>query len=149
MGPVPVPVAKDLLGEAVLKLVITKGVDVANVTSLGRGATAAMKVALAWTSPTCTVEGCSRTHTENDHRIDWAITRHTRLAELDPLCDGHHDKKTRDGWALVDGTGKRAMVPPDDPRHPRHAQPSPQAARVAVAQRVIQHLLQPRLGTAG
>jgi hypothetical protein len=35
------------------------------------------------------------------------------------LCDGHHDQKTRDGWALVEGKGKRPFVPPDDPRHPR------------------------------
>jgi len=31
LGPIPATVARELLGEAVLKLVITKGVDVANV----------------------------------------------------------------------------------------------------------------------
>ena len=51
----------------------------------------------------------------------------TLLAWLDRLCEGHHDKKTYDGWALVAGTGKRAMVPPDDPRHPRHLQGDPEA----------------------
>jgi hypothetical protein len=120
VGPIPVARAREVLGEAVLKLVITKGVDVANVTSLGRGPTAAQKVALAWTMPTCTVEGCSRTHTEYDHRIDFAETGHTRLDETEPLCDGHHDQKTRLGWALVEGKGKRPFVPPSDPRHPRH-----------------------------
>lgn len=120
VGTVPVETARALLGDAILKLVITNGVGVANVTHLGRGPSAAQKVALAWTSPTCTVEGCSRTHTEYDHRIDYRITRHTRLDELEPLCDGHHDKKTHQGWGLVPGIGKRAMVPPDDPRHPRH-----------------------------
>jgi hypothetical protein len=119
VGPIPVERARALLGEAVIKLVLTKGVDVLNVTALGRGPTAAQKVALAWTMPTCTVEGCSRTHTEYDHRIDWAETHHTRLDETDPLCDGHHDKKTREGWALVEGKGKRPFVPPTDPRHPR------------------------------
>jgi hypothetical protein len=49
--PVPVPVARDLLGESVLKLVITRGVDVAQVTHLGCGPTAAQRIALAWTSP--------------------------------------------------------------------------------------------------
>ena len=120
IGPVPVERAIELLGEATLKLVLTKGVDVANVTSLGRGPTAAMRYALAWTSPTCTVEGCSRTHLETDHRIEYAATQHTRLSELDPLCDGHHDLKTYTNWALVEGKGKRAFVPPDDPRHPRY-----------------------------
>jgi hypothetical protein len=120
VGPVPVSVAQELLGEAVLKLVITRGVDVCNVTHLGRGPTAAQRVALVWGSPGCTVEGCWRTRIEYDHREDWARTRRTRLNELDPLCEFHHDLKTRHGWALVPGHGKRALVPPDDPRHPRH-----------------------------
>ena len=120
VGPVPVPVAEGLLGQAVLRLVITRGVDVLNVTHLGRGPTAAQKIALAWASPGCTVEGCWRTRVEHDHRQPWSDTRHTRLDELDPLCKFHHDLKTRHGWALTAGTGKRPMVPPDDPRHPKH-----------------------------
>jgi Domain of unknown function (DUF222) len=120
VGPVPVSVARDLLGEAIVKLVITSGVDVANVTHLGRGPTTAQKIALMWTTPTCTAEGCHRRRIEYDHRRPWAQTRHTRLDELDPLCDYHHDLKTRLGWALVPGNGKRAFVPANDPRHPRH-----------------------------
>ena len=120
VGPVPVSVAEGLLGKAVLHLVITRGTDVLNVTHLGRGPTAAQRVALAWRNQTCTVEGCFRTRTENDHREPWVVTRHTRLDELDPLCAFHHDLKTRFGWALMAGTGKRPMVPPDDPRHPQH-----------------------------
>ncbi|HSK28227.1 MAG TPA: HNH endonuclease signature motif containing protein [Jiangellales bacterium] len=122
VGPVPVEVARGLLGDAVLKLVITRGVDVLNVTHLGRGPTAAQRVALAWQSPTCAVEGCWRRRVEIDHREEWARTRHTRLDELDPLCAQHHDLKTRFGWALVRGTGKRPFVPPSDSRHPRHQQ---------------------------
>jgi hypothetical protein len=68
VGPVPVSVAEALLGRSVLHLVITRGVDVLNVTHLGRGPTAAQKIALAWASPGCTVQGCWRTRTENDHR---------------------------------------------------------------------------------
>ncbi|HET6685046.1 MAG TPA: HNH endonuclease signature motif containing protein, partial [Jiangellaceae bacterium] len=81
--------------------------------------TAAQRVALAWTSPMCTVAGCPRTRIEYDHREPWARTRRTRLDELDPLCGYHHDLKTRNGWALLPGHGKRAMIPPPDPRHPR------------------------------
>ncbi|HET6728277.1 MAG TPA: hypothetical protein VFG96_02595, partial [Jiangellaceae bacterium] len=125
VGPVPVSVARDLLGESVLKLVITRGVDVAHVTHLGRGPTAAQRVALAWTTPGCTVAGCPRTRVEYDHREDWARTRRTRLDELDPLCGYHHDLKTRNGWALLPGHGKRAMIPPHDARHPQHEQRPP------------------------
>ena len=120
VGPIAVSAARDLLGESVLKLVITRGVDVVNVTHLGRGPTDAQKVALLFRQPLCTVEGCYRTRCENDHRHDYAHTRHTRVDECDPLCKPHHDRKTHQGWALVDGTGKRAMVPPHDPRHPDH-----------------------------
>jgi hypothetical protein len=118
IGPVPVSVARDLLGEAIVKLVITNGVDVANVTHLGRGPTTAQKIALMWTNPTCNAEGCHRRRIEYDHRKPWAQTRHTRLDELDPLCDYHHDLKTRLGWALVPGNGKRAFVPPEHQRGP-------------------------------
>lgn len=120
IGPIPVSSARELLGESILKLVITKGVDVRNVTHLGRGPNAAQRVALLWSSQGCSVEGCARTRVEIDHRIPYAETRHTRLDECDPLCAHHHNRKHRGGWALVEGTGKRAMVPPGDPRHPKN-----------------------------
>jgi hypothetical protein len=118
LGPVPVRTARALMGDAVLKLVLTRGSDVANLTHLGRGPSAAQRVALLWAQTGCTVEGCHRTRVEIDHRVPWAETRHTRLDELDALCPAHHALKTYDHWALVQGTGKRPMVPPDDPRHP-------------------------------
>jgi hypothetical protein len=123
IGPVPVSVVRDLLGEAIVKLVITNGVDVLNVTHLGRGPTTAQKIALMWTNPRCSVHGCDRRRIEYDHQKPWADTRHTRLDELDPLCGFHHDLKTRLHWALVAGKGKRAFVPPNDPRHPRYRKP--------------------------
>jgi hypothetical protein len=127
LGPIPVSVARDLLGDAVLKLVITKGVDVANVTHLGRSPTVAQQVALWWLSPMCTNEDCTRTwRLENDHRIGWKETQRTRLDEIDPLCEHEHDLKTYFGWSLVPGKGRRAFVPPDDPRHPKnHPPPDP------------------------
>jgi hypothetical protein len=120
LGPIPVGIARALLGDAILKIVITRGVDVANVTHLGRSPTMAQRVALWWRSPECTREGCTRTQRlENDHREGWAETKRTRVDELDPLCEHDHDLKTYEGWLLVAGTGKRPMVRPDDPRHPK------------------------------
>jgi hypothetical protein len=120
VGPVPVSVAREVLGEAIVKLIITDGVDVVNVTHLGRGPTAAQRAALLWINPACSVLGCPRSRIEFDHQKPWAETHHTRLDELDGLCQFHHDLKTRLGYALVEGTGKRAFVAPDDARHPRH-----------------------------
>lgn len=119
LGPVPVATARALLGESVLKLVITNGVDVANVTHLGRGPTVAQRIALLWSSPGCDVRGCSSTiSVQADHRVSWADHQVTELANLDHLCSHHHRLKTHHGWALIPGTGKRPMVGPGDPQHP-------------------------------
>lgn len=125
LGPIPVRVARGLLGDAILKLVLTKGQQVAGVVHLGRGPTAAQRVALLWAQPSCSRLGCDQpwTRTEVDHRAPWAETHQTTLDQLDPLCPFDHDLKTHQGWALLPGTGKRAMVPPDHPFHPRHHDP--------------------------
>jgi hypothetical protein len=103
--------------------VITKGVDVANVTHLGRGPTAAQRVALLWSKPKCANGDGSSMFVQLDHREPWAKTKHTKLDELDPLCPHDHDLKTNHGWSLVKGKGRRAFVAPDDPRHPRNKPP--------------------------
>jgi hypothetical protein len=121
VGPIPVARAVELLGEASWKLLITRGVDVLNVTTLSRKATAAMLAALEWRAPCCTAEGCGRTITQIDHRVPYAESRHTTLSELDPLCGHHHELKTHHGWELVAGTGTRPFVPPDHPDHPRRS----------------------------
>jgi hypothetical protein len=123
VGPIPVRVARDLLGHAVVDLVITRGRDVATVVHLGRGPSAAQKVALMWMQPTCSRQGCEQlwTHTEVDHRRPWSETHQTVLGELDRLCRHDHRLKTNHGWALVTGTGTRPMVPPGHPDHPGSA----------------------------
>jgi len=124
LGPIPVRVARELLDDAILKLVITKGVDVMNVTHLGRSVNMAQRIALLWQSPVCTREDCTRTERlENDHREEWHKTHHTRLDESDRLCGHDHRLKTNHGWALVNGKGRRPMVPPGDPRHPNYRPP--------------------------
>src|SRR4051794_17230755 len=128
LGPISVDTARELLGESILKLVITKGVDVINVTHLGRGPNTAQKIALLWQLAECSRLGCPRrARLEDDHTYGYEYhkTKHTRLDETEPLCDPDHDLKTYKGWALVEGTGKRLMVPPDDPRHPNNTRPPP------------------------
>jgi hypothetical protein len=119
IGPVPVSVAHDLLGHAIVKLVITDGVDVANVTHLGRGPTIAQKIALMWTNPTCIVEGCNRRRIEYDHQKPWAQTRHTRLDELDPLCGFHHDLKNPTRLGPSTGQGEARLLATRRPETPQ------------------------------
>lgn len=122
-GPVAVSAVRDLLAtdNAFLAAIVTKGQRVVGVAHLGRAPTAVQQSALEWKDPVCTRLGCpNASRLERDHRVDWATTKITLLDWLDRLCPSCHDLKTLHGWALVDGTGKREMVPPTDPRHPRH-----------------------------
>jgi hypothetical protein len=125
LGQIPVTRARELLGESSLRLVITKGIDVQNVTYLGRGVNAAQQVALWWSQPLCTNIACHRTHLQNDHRDPHARVQCTELPNMDPMCGHDHDLKTYQGWALVPGSGRRAFVPPDDPRHPNNSAAPP------------------------
>lgn len=122
VGQVPVSVVRAMIAtdDPFLAAVVTRGQDVVNVAHLGRRPSAHQLSALDWLAPTCRREGCDATvGLENDHRHDWAATRITLLEWIDRLCPHDHDLKTYEGWALVHGTGKRPLVPPEDPRHPR------------------------------
>ena len=120
-GPVPVSTIRALLhsGQTFIAAALTRSERVIGVYHQGRRPNAAQRTALELTQPTCSVLGCpAKAGLQDDHRIDWASTRITALDLIDRLCPHHHNKKTRDNWQLVPGTGKRAFVPPHDPRHP-------------------------------
>ena len=133
-GPVAVSAIRDLIdtGDPFLAAVVTAGEAVVGVAHSGRRPRATQQTALEWLYPTCAAQGCPATaRLETDHRLDWARIHLTVFDLLDRLCSHHHDLKTLDGWALVNGRGKRAFVPPDDPRHPRRrgrAHDPPEAA---------------------
>jgi hypothetical protein len=130
-GPVAPSAIRDLIDteDPFLAAVVTKGKEVVGVAHLGRRPNAHQMSALEWLYPTCAVEGCnSLARLEVDHRQDWSKTHVTILGWCDRHCGHHHDLKTRENWSLVEGTGKRAFVPPHDPRHPRNAHGPPKAA---------------------
>ena len=117
-------------GDPFLKAVVTKGKDVIGVAHLGRRPTAHQQTALDWLFPTCGAEGCGTRagFLQTDHREDWAATHVTMFDLLDRLCPHHHRMKTHQGWALVEGRGKRPFVaagrpPPPRPRRPARAPP--------------------------
>jgi hypothetical protein len=123
LGQIPIRTAINMLSESTLHLILTNGVDVANVTYLGRGVNAAQKVALDWTQHLCSNSKCTGNWLQDDHRDDYAGNRQTRLDNIDRLCPHCHRLKTYKSWKLVQGTGRRPLVPPTDPRHPNNSPP--------------------------
>ena len=126
-GPVSMSAVHEILadGDPFVVAILTKGKQLAGVAHLGRRPNAYQRSCLEWLYPTCAVQGCAAAaRLEMDHRDDWARTHVTVLDLLDALCPHHHRLKTRQGWSLVDGFGKRAFVAADDPRHPRHRGPT-------------------------
>ncbi|MHB2022793.1 MAG: hypothetical protein ACYCO3_05630, partial [Mycobacteriales bacterium] len=120
-GPVTVSAIADLIatGNPLLVALATRGQRVTGVVSVRRRPTAAQAAALDWMQPVCAVTGCNQTaRLQTDHNRDWAQTKVTLLEWLDRLCPTHHRLKTTANWGLVAGQGKRAFVPPTDPRHP-------------------------------
>jgi hypothetical protein len=131
-GPVAVSAVRDMIdsGDPFLTAVATRGQKVVGVAHLGRRPNAQQQTALQWLYPACANESCSaRARLDYEHRADWASTHVTVLDLLDRLCPHCHALKTRQNWSLVEGRGKRPLVPPDDPRHPRNAQRTAVPAR--------------------
>ena len=120
--PVAASAVEDALacGSAFLAAVVTRAERLVRFVHFGRRPTAGQQTGLEWIYPTCAVEGCGQTaRLQRDHRVDWATSKITMFDLLDLLCPFHHGLKTTKNWALVEGRGNRAFVPPDDPRHPR------------------------------
>jgi hypothetical protein len=127
VGPVAVATARAWAGDAVLKALVTNGVDVVAVAHVGRTVTAAQRAALEERDPTCVVPGCAMARgLEIDHVDGWALTRTTTVDRLARLCRWHHHLKTYCGYRLDGSAGHWRLVPPDHPLDP-DAGPDPPA----------------------
>ncbi len=113
IGPVSLRAARGLLGEAFVTLLVTKGHDVAAVTSTSRFVPRAVRKALFERDRCCVVPGCGATFgLEIDHwRLDFARHGPTELANLCRLCSVHHRQKT-DGLIVLAGGPGRWVVRP-------------------------------------
>lgn len=116
VGPVPVAVAEEILGEATLKVVIRDGVDIANVCTPGRVVPAAIRTALAVRDPFCVVPGCGASlNLEIDH---WQIPVNeggqTAMWNCCRLCRYHHRLRTHRGWRLLGGPGRWRWLAPGE-----------------------------------
>lgn len=119
LGSVPVAVARRLAEDAILKVVVTKGVEVTTVAHGGRTIPAHVRTALECRDPKCIVPHCDmRRGLEIDHRDPWAATRDTSVANLARLCRWHHYQKSHLGYRYRGGPGSWEWIPPDTPTDP-------------------------------
>jgi hypothetical protein len=133
VGPVPLETARALLGDALCTLVVTDGVDVTTVCTLGRSVPHALKVALMERDRCCVVPGCDATeHLEIDHwRIPFAEGGPASLDNLARLCRHHHQLRTHRGFTLTkDGTTWHWAPPTGgQPKDPGPDDPGPDGTR--------------------
>lgn len=114
-APVPVAAARELIGDALLELIVTEGTDVRSVVTDTRHVARALQIALEERDPVCCVPGCTQTTgLERDHwQTDYIAGGKTCLDNLAMLCPNHHDQKTHRGWRLEGPPGRWRFIGPD------------------------------------
>ncbi len=120
VGPVPVATAQRLAGDAVLKALVTKGVDVTSVAHLGRTIPAHVRTALEARDQKCVKPGCdTRRGLEIHHwRVPYVQEPYARLENLARLCRFCHLQATHHGFTLGGGPGAWTWSGPDAPDPP-------------------------------
>jgi hypothetical protein len=114
-APVPVAAARELIGDALLELIVTEGTDVRSVVTDTRHVARALQIALEERDSVCCVPGCTQTTgLERDHwQTDYIAGGKTCLDNLAMLCPYHHDQKTHRGWRLEGPPGRWRFTGPD------------------------------------
>jgi hypothetical protein len=120
VGPVPLATAVNEVGDAILKVIISDGVDVRTVTSGTRAVPARIRTALEDRDGTCVVPGCDvRQGLETDHyKIGFAQDGPTELANLARLCHFHHYLKTHCGYEIGGDPGSWEWKAPESESNP-------------------------------
>ena len=128
LGPIPHSKARELCGGAREWMRVLTHPETGAVLSFGRDRYRPPKVLrdiVRWRAGRCMGPGCGMPaeRCEIDHSIAWEDGGSTELANLHPLCKGHHTLKHHGGWNLHhcdDGdviwtspTGRRYRVRPE------------------------------------
>ena len=114
VGPIPVTVARWLLGSANAYGELVDGNDVRAITTMTRMIPTKLDRALRARSLTCEVPGCDvSVGLERDHIDGVAEGGPTSLDNLCLLCRLHHRLKTLFGWRLTGPPGRREWSRPE------------------------------------
>jgi hypothetical protein len=115
IGPIPVTLARQMSEDCILKVLLTKGVDVVAVAHGGYTIPAHLRTALDVRDPKCIVPGCdARRRLQKDHRNTFGRTQVTKLEDLAHLCPFHHYLKTFCGYTYRGGPGTWEWIPPEN-----------------------------------
>ena len=125
VGPVPLRRARELMGDSITHLVITRGVDVLTVAHLGRSIPAPLRTALVERDRTCVVPGCDVAQgLEIDHwDVPFAEGGVASMANLVRICGHHHRLRHHEGFTLSGAPGRFRWDPPGPGRPPDAAGP--------------------------
>jgi hypothetical protein len=120
VGPVPLATATKEIGNAILKVIISDGVDVSTICHLGRAVPAHIRSALEDRDDRCVVPGCDVDKgLEIDHyKIGYGQDGPTELWNLCRLCHWHHQLKTYCGYAISGEPGSWEWNAPSDAENP-------------------------------
>jgi hypothetical protein len=116
IGRIPVQTARALAEDSILKVLVTKGIDVRAVAHRGRTIPARIRTALEVRDKACVVPGCDRNKgLEIDHyRVAFADDGPTTMDNLARLCRWHHYAKTHLGFRLSGEPGAWLWETPGD-----------------------------------
>jgi hypothetical protein len=118
--PIPVTLARALLGDAKLVLLARDGDEITKISSPKRGIPISLRRWVERAYPRCGVDGCGQhERLQIDHMVPVEAHGPTSKENLWRLCPHHHTLKTLYGWRVVtDQHGIHHLVPPDDPDPP-------------------------------
>ena len=115
IGPIPVALARQMSEDCILKVLLTKGVDVIAVAHGGYTIPAHLRTALDVRDPKCIVPGCDyHRRLQKDHRNAFGRTQVTKLEDLAHLCPFHHYLKTFCGYTYRGGPGTWEWIAPEN-----------------------------------
>jgi len=108
LGPVPVATAREVLGDALLSIVIKSGVDVTTVVHAKRTINEVLQTALLAQDWKCSTPTCPNVRRlERDHVEAICLGGWTALSQLDLKCRTCHRDKTRDDLRRLRERGGR------------------------------------------
>ena len=99
VGPVSVAAAREYLGGAALKFILSYGKDIRAVAHAGRNVGSELRTALRWQYRRCSAPGCDRyLGLQQDHQLPVGKGGWTSLENLQLLCRSCHEEKTKQDY---------------------------------------------------